>query len=198
MAIDIGIDAKTRKKVAGALEQVLTDTYALYTKTHGYHWNVEGPRFSQLHLLFETQYNELWTSLDLMAERGTYFEPNIGLVIQNYLENRARFLGVGNFTEEGFRFMEEVTPKNLAVFRAALRTPGLKVVSTNPSVARQSRTAWGRSLPQAILRSRVRPPLAPTSLSARSVAAGDARRPRLRKRVTVIGIAGSRSNRCGT
>jgi starvation-inducible DNA-binding protein len=69
MAIDIGIDAKTRKKVASSLEQVLTDTYALYTKTHGYHWNVEGPRFSQLHLLFETQYNELWASLDLMAER---------------------------------------------------------------------------------------------------------------------------------
>jgi starvation-inducible DNA-binding protein len=69
MAIDIGIDAKARKKVAGALEQVLTDTYALYAKTHGYHWNVEGPRFSQLHLLFETQYNELWAALDLMAER---------------------------------------------------------------------------------------------------------------------------------
>lgn len=69
MAIDIGIDAPSRKKVAGALEQVLTDTYALYTKTHGYHWNVEGPRFAQLHLLFETQYNELWASLDLMAER---------------------------------------------------------------------------------------------------------------------------------
>ena len=69
MAIDIGIDAKARKKVAASLEQVLTDTYALYAKTHGYHWNVEGPRFSQLHLLFETQYNELWAALDLMAER---------------------------------------------------------------------------------------------------------------------------------
>lgn len=67
--VDIGIDAKTRKKVATALEQVLADTYALYSKTHGYHWNVEGPRFAQLHLLFETQYNELWASLDLMAER---------------------------------------------------------------------------------------------------------------------------------
>jgi starvation-inducible DNA-binding protein len=69
MAIDIGIDAKTRKKVAGALEQVLADTYALYTKTHTYHWNIEGPRFGQLHLLFETQYNELWLALDLIAER---------------------------------------------------------------------------------------------------------------------------------
>jgi starvation-inducible DNA-binding protein len=67
--MDIGIDAATRKKIAGALEQVFADTYALYTKTHTYHWNVEGPRFGQLHLLFETQYNELWTALDLIAER---------------------------------------------------------------------------------------------------------------------------------
>jgi starvation-inducible DNA-binding protein len=67
--MDIGIDGKTRKKVAAALEQALADTYALYTKTHTYHWNVEGPRFSQLHLLFETQYNELWLALDAIAER---------------------------------------------------------------------------------------------------------------------------------
>lgn len=67
--MDIGIDAKTRKKVAGALEQVLADTYVLYAKTHGYHWNIEGPRFLTLHTLFETEYNELWLSLDLIAER---------------------------------------------------------------------------------------------------------------------------------
>ena len=67
--MDIGIDGKSRKKVVGALEQVLADTYALYTKTHGYHWNVEGPRFIQLHLLFETQYNEVWNALDTIAER---------------------------------------------------------------------------------------------------------------------------------
>ena len=67
--MDIGIDAKTRKKVAGALEQVLADTYSLYAKTHGYHWNIEGPRFLTLHTLFETEYNELWLALDLIAER---------------------------------------------------------------------------------------------------------------------------------
>jgi starvation-inducible DNA-binding protein len=67
--MDIGIDAKDRKKVAAGLEQVLADTYTLYAKTHGYHWNVEGPRFSSLHTLFETQYNELWKALDLIAER---------------------------------------------------------------------------------------------------------------------------------
>jgi starvation-inducible DNA-binding protein len=67
--MDIGIETKARKKVVGALEQVLADTYGLYAKTHGYHWNVEGPRFNSLHLMFETQYNELWLSLDLIAER---------------------------------------------------------------------------------------------------------------------------------
>lgn len=67
--MDIGIEDKARKKVVGALEQVMADTYGLYLKTHGYHWNVEGPRFNTLHLMFETQYNDLWTSLDLIAER---------------------------------------------------------------------------------------------------------------------------------
>jgi starvation-inducible DNA-binding protein len=69
MAIDIGIETKARKKIVRALEQVLADTYGLYGKTHGYHWNVEGPMFNTLHLMFETQYNDLWVSLDLIAER---------------------------------------------------------------------------------------------------------------------------------
>jgi hypothetical protein len=73
--------------------------------------------------------------LALMAERGTYFEPNIGLVIQNYLEQRARFLGIGNYTEEGFRFMEAVIPVNQALYRAAIATPGLKVVMGTDAVA---------------------------------------------------------------
>lgn len=73
--------------------------------------------------------------LTMMAERGTYFEPNIGLVIQNYLENRARFVGIGNFTDEGFRFMEDVIPKNLALFRQAMQVPGLKLVMGTDAVA---------------------------------------------------------------
>ena len=73
--------------------------------------------------------------LALMAERGTYFEPNIGLVIQNYLEQRARFLGIGNYTEEGFRFMEAVIPANRALYKAAIATPGLKVVMGTDAVA---------------------------------------------------------------
>ena len=73
--------------------------------------------------------------LRLMAERGTYFEPNIGLVIQNYVENQARFLGIGNFTEAGFKFMEEVVPVNRTLFREAIRTPGLKVIMGTDAVA---------------------------------------------------------------
>lgn len=75
------------------------------------------------------------SELALMVQRGTFFEPNVGLVIQNYLEHRARFVGVGNFTEAGFRFMEDVLPINLALFREAMRTPGLKLVMGTDAVA---------------------------------------------------------------
>jgi len=67
--IDIGIDAKDRERVADALSHLLADTYGLYLKTHNFHWNVEGPMFNTLHLMFMTQYTELWTALDEIAER---------------------------------------------------------------------------------------------------------------------------------
>lgn len=69
MEPDIGIPKKDREAVADALAQALADTYATYLKTHGYHWNVEGPRFGALHALFMTQYQELWAALDEIAER---------------------------------------------------------------------------------------------------------------------------------
>lgn len=68
-SIDIGIDAKQRKEIADGLSHLLADTYTLYLKTHNYHWNVTGPMFNTLHLMFETQYNELWLAVDLIAER---------------------------------------------------------------------------------------------------------------------------------
>jgi starvation-inducible DNA-binding protein len=55
--------------VALELSKVLADSYNLYLKTHGYHWNVRGPQFNSLHLMFMTQYTELWNALDLIAER---------------------------------------------------------------------------------------------------------------------------------
>jgi starvation-inducible DNA-binding protein len=67
--IDIGIDAKDREKMAQALSRLLADTYALYLKTHNFHWNVEGPMFNTLHQMFMVQYTELWNALDEIAER---------------------------------------------------------------------------------------------------------------------------------
>jgi starvation-inducible DNA-binding protein len=69
MAVNIGIDAKQRKKIAHGLSRLLADTYTLYLKTHNFHWNVTGPMFNTLHLMFETQYNELALAVDLIAER---------------------------------------------------------------------------------------------------------------------------------
>ena len=69
MTIDIGIDEMDRQAIAAALSRLLADTYTLYLKTHNYHWNVTGPMFQTLHLMFETQYNELALAVDLLAER---------------------------------------------------------------------------------------------------------------------------------
>ena len=69
MKINIGIDEKSRADMTRALSQLLADTYTLYLKTHYYHWNVTGQMFQTLHLMFETQYNELWLSTDVIAER---------------------------------------------------------------------------------------------------------------------------------
>ena len=67
--IDIGIPDKDRVKIVDGLSRVLADTYSLYLKTHNFHWNVEGPMFNTLHLMFMDQYTELWTALDAIAER---------------------------------------------------------------------------------------------------------------------------------
>lgn len=69
MKIDIGISDTDRKAIADGLSAVLADTFALYIKTHGFHWNVTGPMFNTLHTMFMQQYTELWTALDEIAER---------------------------------------------------------------------------------------------------------------------------------
>lgn len=83
MKINIGISDKDRKDIASGLSTLLADTYSLYLQTHNFHWNVEGPMFQTLHLMFETQYTELALAVDLIAERiralghyapGTYGE----------------------------------------------------------------------------------------------------------------------------
>jgi starvation-inducible DNA-binding protein len=67
--IGIGIPADKREEIVRGLSAVLGDTYTLYLKTHNYHWNVTGPMFGTLHLMFETEYNELALAVDEIAER---------------------------------------------------------------------------------------------------------------------------------
>lgn len=83
MNINLGIEEKARLEIAQGLSRLLADTYTLYLKTHNFHWNVRGPMFQTLHLMFEQQYGELALAVDLIAERiralgvmapGTYKE----------------------------------------------------------------------------------------------------------------------------
>ena len=67
--IDTGINAKHRAAIAQGLSRLLADTYVLYLKTHSFHWNVEGPMFQTLHLMFMGQYTETWNAIDPIAER---------------------------------------------------------------------------------------------------------------------------------
>ena len=81
--IDIGMSDSDRLKIADGLSGLLADSYTLYLMTHNFHWNVKGPMFNSLHVMFMAQYTEQWTALDLIAERiralgapapGTYKE----------------------------------------------------------------------------------------------------------------------------
>lgn len=69
MHIDIGISEQDRSRIAEGLSRLLADTYTLYLKTHNFHWNVTGPMFNTLHLMFESQYTELALAVDAIAER---------------------------------------------------------------------------------------------------------------------------------
>ncbi|HEV8631043.1 MAG TPA: amidohydrolase family protein [Thermoanaerobaculia bacterium] len=114
-------------------------------------------------------------TLDLMATHGTYFDPNTDLVFRNYFENKAHFLGIGNYTEQGFAAMEKAVPRVLEVFKKGLRTPGLKMVFGTDAVA----GSHGRNFQELEYRVRVggQEPMAAitsaTSLAAESLGLGD-------------------------
>ena len=92
-AIDIGIDAKERAKIADGLSHFLADSYTLYLKTHNFHWNVTGSMFNALHTMFEAQYTEQWTALDEIAER-------IRALGYNAPGSYAEFVKLGSIAEE--------------------------------------------------------------------------------------------------
>jgi imidazolonepropionase-like amidohydrolase len=83
-----------------------------------------------------------------MAERSVYYDPNIDVVFRNYLENKSRFLGVGNYTEEGFEHMRRAVGSSLAAFKEALSVPGLKIIFGTDAVA----GAFGRQQEELIYR----------------------------------------------
>lgn len=85
-------------------------------------------------------------TLKLMADRHVYFDPNVGLVLQNYLANKEHFFGIGNYNDEGFAAMEKAIPVNIAMFKNALKTPGLKIVYGTDAVA----GAHGRNIEEGI------------------------------------------------
>ena len=89
-------------------------------------------------------------ALKIMAENGVYFDPNIGVVLQNYLRNKSKFLGIGNYTEEGFAYMEKAVGLNNAMIKKAVATPGLKLVMGTDAVA----GAHGRNADELIARVR--------------------------------------------
>ena len=89
--IDIGIKDQDRKAIADGLSRLLADTYTLYLKTHNFHWNVTGPMFQTLHLMFETQYNELALAVD--SDRGA--------------DSRARLSGAGHLRRLREAFLDQ-------------------------------------------------------------------------------------------
>jgi len=105
--------------------------------------------------------------LTLMAEKGVFFDPNVGLVLQNYIENKPKYLGIGNYTEEGFAAMERAIPTVIDMFKRAVKTPNLKIVYGTDAVA----GAHGRNIEEAIVRVRdggQKPMDAIVSLTSRS------------------------------
>jgi len=100
----------------------------------------------------EVEHGSLTTDDDLreMAKDGTWFDPQVGLVIHNYLDNKEKFLGADGYTEEGFARMQEVLPLNVAMFKRSLATPGLKIVFGTDAVA----GAHGRNAEEFIYRVR--------------------------------------------
>ena len=108
------------------------------------------------------------SSLKLMAEHGVFFDPNVGVVMQNYLRNRSRFVGVGDYTEDGFAAMEQVIRLNEVLIRKAVATRGLKLVMGSDAVA----GAHGRNADELVERVRQgRQAPMDANLSATSVAA---------------------------
>lgn len=116
-------------------------TLGLRTLVHAYRGAIEAAARAGCDQVEHATYATA-AEVKVVAERGTYFSPQVGLVIQNYLANKARYLGIGNYTEEGFAIMARDLPEDYAICRIAVATPGLKIVfSTDATAGAHGRNA---------------------------------------------------------
>jgi imidazolonepropionase-like amidohydrolase len=135
---------------AAQMNAICGEANALGLRTLVHAHSAESVRMSVLagctqieHGVFTTQ-----AEMNLMVEKGTYFDPQVCLVFRNYLDNRVKYDGIGNFNEAGFASMEKALPIALAMFRQALKTPGLKIVFGTDAVA----GAHGRNVEELVCR----------------------------------------------
>lgn len=125
MKVDIGIDSQNREKIAAGLSRLLADTYTLYLKTHNFHWNVTGPYFSSLHLMFEEQYTELSQAVDVIAERIRA----LGVVAPGSYQQFAQLTSIPE--EMGHPSYQEMIKQLVEANEAVIRTARLVLSMTH-------------------------------------------------------------------
>jgi len=148
MDIDIGIDAAARQEISGHLERFLADTYTLYLKSQNYHWNVTGPMFRSLHLMFEEHYIELRDAVDEIAERIRA----LGYPSPGSFEEFARMTQIpeGKGTEEAMEMVRNLAEGHEAAARSAravvaVAEPAGDVATVDLATVRietHEKTAW--------------------------------------------------------
>ncbi len=115
-AIEIGISDKDRETISNGLARMLADSFCLYLKTHNYHWNVKGPMFQTLHVMFMDQYTELWNALDEIAERIR----SLGFPAPGTMSEFAKLSGISEV--EGVPSAEDMIRDVIVATQAVTRT----------------------------------------------------------------------------
>jgi starvation-inducible DNA-binding protein len=148
LPINIGIEEKDRQEISDGLSRLLADTHILYLKTHNYHWNVTGPMFQTLHLMFEQQYNELWMAGDVIAERirslgffapGTYkeFAKLTSVAEEDFIPSAEEMIRI---LVEGHETTARTAREVFAVAEAAKDAPTVDLTTERLQI--HEKTAW--------------------------------------------------------
>lgn len=148
-SIDIGISKQDRAAIAAGLSKLLADTYTLYLTTHNFHWNVTGPMFNSLHVMFMTQYTELWNAVDPIAERiravghvapGSYAEFGKLSSLPDAPTTPPKALKMVRILVEGHEAVARTARSLLPVVEAASDEPTTDILVQRLTVHEQ--TAW--------------------------------------------------------